>query len=225
MAINSRRTKNNTFPVVGIGASAGGLEAFRQMLEKLPVDTGMGFVFVQHLDPTHTSQLTELLSRATKLPVFEARNQMVVNPNHVYVIPPNKNLAIVGRVLKLTPRTQAQPHNMPVDGFLKSLAKECGRRAIGVILSGTATDGVEGIKAIRAEGGITFAQDEKSAKYDGMPRAAVATGCVDFVATPRTIAKELAQVSRHPYINHAHPGKTVVAEEDASDDWNHIFRL
>jgi two-component system CheB/CheR fusion protein len=225
MAINSRRTKNKTFPVVGIGASAGGLEAFRQMLEKLPVDTGMGFVFVQHLDPTHTSQLTELLSRATKLPVFEARNQMVVNPNHVYVIPPNKNLAIVGRVLKLTPRTQAQPHNMPVDGFLKSLAKECGRRAIGVILSGTATDGVEGIKAIRAEGGITFAQDEKSAKYDGMPRAAVATGCVDFVATPRTIAKELAQVSRHPYINHAHPGKTVVAEEDASDDWNHIFRL
>ena len=225
MARNRRRTKSRTFPIVGVGASAGGLEAFRQMLEKLPLNTGMGFVFVQHLDPTHASQLTELLSRATRLPVFEARNQMVIKPNRLYVIPPNKNMAIVGRALKLTPRAQAQTHNLPVDTFLKSLAKECGRGAIGVILSGTATDGAEGMKAIRAEGGITFAQDEKSAKYDGMPRAAVATGCVDFVASPLAIANELVRISRHPYINHPHPVKAVVAGEDMSNELNHIFRL
>jgi two-component system, chemotaxis family, CheB/CheR fusion protein len=220
-----RPVRRKAFPIVGIGASAGGLEAFRQMLEKLPVDTGMGFVFVQHLDPTHASQLTELLSRATKLPVFEACNQVVVKPNHVYVIPPNKSMAIVGHVLKLTPRPQGQPHNMPIDAFLKSLAKQCGRSAIGVILSGTATDGAEGIKAIRAEGGITFAQGEKSAKYDGMPRAAVATGCVDFVASPGAIAKELERISRHPYVNHVRPEKPIEAPEDAGDDLHHIFRL
>jgi two-component system, chemotaxis family, CheB/CheR fusion protein len=225
MARDLRRTRKKTLPIVGIGASAGGLEAFRQMLEKLPVDTGMGFVFVQHLDPTHASQLTELLSRATKLSVFEARNQMVVKPNAIYVIPPNKSMAIVGRVLKLTPRGQGQAYNMPVDRFLKSLAKECGRSAISVILSGTATDGAEGTKAIRSGGGITFAQDEKSAKYDGMPRAAVLTGCVDFVASPRGIANELARISRHPYVHHALPEKAVVAKDATSNDLNHIFRL
>ena len=179
-----RRTKSKVFPVVGVGASAGGLEALRQMLEKLPVDTGMGFVLVQHLDPTHASQLTDLLSRATRLPVSEARNRAAVQPNHLYVIPPNKGITMVDRKLRLSPRPSGQAHNLPIDAFLKSLAKDCGRNAIAVILSGTAMDGAEGTKAIRAEGGITFAQDDKSAKYNGMPRAAVATGCVDFVAAP-----------------------------------------
>jgi len=224
MARTLRRTSSKAFPIVGIGASAGGLEAFRQMLEKLPPDTGMGFVFVQHLDPTHASQLTELLSRATKLPVFEARDKMAVKPNQIYVIPPNKSMAIAGRVLKLTPRARGQASNMPIDAFLKSLAKAGDRGAIGVILSGTASDGAEGLKAIRAEGGITFAQDEKSAKYDGMPRAAAATGCVDFVGSPRAIAGELSRISRHPYVNHAHPGKTAGEEEAASDDLDDIFR-
>src|SRR5271154_5502993 len=104
MAGDLRRTKNRAFPIVGIGASAGGLEAFRQMLGKLPVDTGMGFVLVQHLDPTHASQLTSLLSRATRLPVSEARNRTAVRPNHIYVIPPNKGITVVNRVLKLSPR-------------------------------------------------------------------------------------------------------------------------
>jgi two-component system, chemotaxis family, CheB/CheR fusion protein len=216
---------HHQFPIVGIGASAGGLEAFRHVLEKLPVDTGLGFVFVQHLDPTHESQLTGLLSRVTRLPVFEVRNQMVVKPNHIYVIPPNKRMVIVGRTLKLSPRRQGLAHNMPVDTFLKSLAKACGRSAIGVILSGTASDGAEGIRAIRAEGGITLAQDDNSAKYTGMPRAAVATGCVDFVASPRAIAAELARVSRHPYINHTRPERAIDAEEEAGDDLSHVYRL
>lgn len=225
VAKNSRRNMGKAFPIVGIGASAGGLEAFRQMLEKLPVDTGMGFVLVQHLDPTHQSQLTELLSRATRLPVIEARNHMVVKPNHIYVIPPNTSMGIIGHTLKVTPRAPGRSHNLPIDAFLESLAKQCGRRAIGVILSGTATDGAEGMKAIRAEGGITFAQDEKSAKYDGMPRAAAATGCVDFVASPGAIAKELAQISRHPYVNHARPEKTVEAPQEPGEDLEQIFRL
>src|ERR1700693_5781787 len=151
VAKNLRPILGKAFPIVGIGASAGGLEAFRLMLEKLPVNTGMGFVLVQHLDPTHQSQLTELLSRATKLPVIEARNQMVVRPNHIYVIPPNTSMAISGHTLRVTPRAPGRSHNLPIDAFLKSLAKQCGRRAVGVILSGTATDGAEGMKAIRAE--------------------------------------------------------------------------
>ncbi|HTS18586.1 MAG TPA: chemotaxis protein CheB [Verrucomicrobiae bacterium] len=210
---------------MGIGASAGGLEAATQLLRHLPARTGMAYVLVQHLDPTHDSQLTELLSRVTALPVLEVRNRMTVRPNHVYVIPPNKGMVIVGRALKLTPRIQRQDHNLPVDTFLKSLARDCGRKAAGVILSGTATDGAEGIRAIHAEGGITFAQDEKSAKYDGMPRAAVATGCVDVVASPPAIAKELARISRHPYINHLPPEKAAKADRADDDHLNRIFRL
>jgi two-component system, chemotaxis family, CheB/CheR fusion protein len=225
MVRNLRPTRTKMFPVVGIGASAGGLEAFRQVLEKLPSDTGMGFVLVQHLDPTHASQLTDLLSRATKLPVSEARNQIVVRPNHIYVIPPNKSITIVDRVLKLSPRPPGQAHNLPIDVFLKSLAKDCGWSAVAVILSGTAMDGAEGVKAIRAEGGITFAQDEKSAKYNGMPRAAVATGCVDFVASPRAIANELVRISHDPYINHTHFDKSVEVQEAVDDNLNQIFRL
>jgi len=224
MAKTPGRLRVAQFPIVGIGASAGGLEAFRQVLEKLPVDTGMGFVFVQHLDPTHESQLTDLLSRATKVPVAEARNRMVVKSNHLYIIPPNKNMVITGRVLKLTSRVKGPGPHAPVDEFLKSLAETCGRRAVGVILSGTAADGAEGIRAIRAEGGITFAQDERSAKYDGMPRAAVATGCVDFVATPRAIAKELARISRHPYVNHVRPERAAEMEDSGGDDLNRIFQ-
>ncbi len=225
MAKDQSQTKSRLFPIVGIGASAGGLETLRQLLEKLPVNTGMGFVLVQHLAPTHSSQLTALLAQATRMPVVEVRDRMVVKPNHVHVIPPNKNMFITGGVLKLTPRVQGWGQNMPIDTFLKSLAVDSGRKAIAVILSGTATDGAEGVKAIRTEGGITFAQDEKSAKYAGMPHAAVATGCVDFVASPPVIAKELVRISRHPYVNHVHPEKTVELEREAGDELKPIFRM
>src|SRR5258706_15635243 len=128
--------KNHSFPVVGIGASAGGFEAFRQLLERLPTNTGMAYVLVQHLDPTHESKLTELLSRATKLPVIEVRNGMKVKPNHVFVIPPNMNMVVSDGHLKLSAR--AGGHNLPIDTFFRSLAEERGNKAIGVILSGTA---------------------------------------------------------------------------------------
>src|SRR6516164_2411715 len=195
--VASLREETLSLPVVGVGASAGGLEAFTQMLQALPVDTGMAFVLVQHLAPTHASMLTEILARATGMPVGEAQDQMPVEANHVYVIPPGTNLVISGGVLQLSPRTETRGQHRPIDAFFRSLAEDQGHKAIGVILSGTATDGTLGLEAIKAEGGITFAQDD-TAQHDSMPRSAVAAGCVDFVLSPDEIAKEIARISRHP---------------------------
>src|SRR5262245_47337629 len=187
------------FPIVGIGASAGGLEAFTLLLQHLPSDTGMGLVLVQHLDPSHPSALTELLTRTTRLPVEEVKNNTVVERNHVYVIPPNMDMSIHNGVLRLETRRPSSGQHRSIDFFFRSLALDQGTTAIGVILSGTATDGTLGLEAIKAEGGITFAQDERSARYDSMPRTAIASGCVDFVLPPQEIAKEVGRFSRHSY--------------------------
>src|SRR6266404_7408186 len=185
-----------SFPVVGVGASAGGFEAFAEMLSALPADTGMAFVLIQHLDPTHESMLAPLLARKSPLPVTQVTEGMAVEPNHVYVIPPNAKMGIQNGHLKLMTRAGAGEKNMPIDYFLQSLAAYCKDEAIGVILSGTATDGTIGLKAIKSEGGICFAQDEESAKYPGMPESAIAAGCVDFVLPPRKIAAELTRIAR-----------------------------
>ena len=176
--------------VVGIGASAGGLEAFSELLTHLPLDTGLAFVLVQHLDPQHESALAKLLGRVTRLPVHEVTDHQRVEPNHVYVIPPNSDLTLDGGVLALQPRPDTRAPHRSIDFFFETLARDCGARAIGVILSGTATDGTPGLEAIKAAGGITFAQDG-TAKYDSMPRSAVAAGCVDFVLSPTEIAHVL----------------------------------
>lgn len=197
---SSSQNSDNSFPVVGVGASAGGLEAFTRLLQRLPTDTGMGFVLVQHLDPIHKSALTSLLAKATSMPVREVVNNTRVEPNHVYVIPPNASLTIEAGVLRLVPRKKTDGQHRPIDHFYQSLAEDQGARAISVILSGTASDGTLGCEAIKAEGGITFAQD-KSAKYDSMPRSAIAAGCVDFVLSPEDIAKELVRIARHPYVS------------------------
>ena len=189
-----------TFPIVGVGASAGGLEAFRSLLQALPAKTGMAFVLVQHLDPEHESLLTRLLSHATRMPVMEVVEGVTVEPDHVYVIPPNKALGIRNGVLHLLARKRQNPKHMPVDSFFHSLADNEGSGAIGVILSGVASDGTLGLAAIKAAGGITFAQDSRSAKYDGMPRSAIAAGCVDFVLPPEGIAREIKRISLHPYL-------------------------
>ncbi len=191
--------RHGSFPIVGIGASAGGLEAFTELLNHLPVNTGLGFVLVQHLHPQHESALTQLMARATSIPVREVTNNLRIKRNHVYVIPPNTNLGIARGVLKLKPRAENRGAHHPIDAFFESLAQDQRQRAIGVILSGTATDGTLGLEAIKAEGGITFAQDD-SAKYDSMPRSAVAAGCVDFVLKPEDIARELTRIARHPYV-------------------------
>ena len=184
--------------VVGIGASAGGLEAFTQLLKHLPLDTGMGFVLVQHLDPDHESALTQILSRATALPVHEIVSNQTVEANHVYIIPRDTNLSIVHGVLGLERRERKRTPHRPIDMFFESLAQDQCERAIGVVLSGTANDGTLGLEAIKAEGGITFAQDN-TAKYDSMPRSAIAANCVDLVLSPANIAKELARIAKHPY--------------------------
>ncbi len=187
----------SNFPIVGVGASAGGLEAFTELLKNLPVDTGLCFVLIQHLDPKHDSALTTLLSRVIKMPIRQATQNLRVEPNQVYVIPPNVQMTIQGRVLKLNPPRERRTALRTIDVFLESLAADVRECALGVVLSGTATDGTIGLEAIKAEGGITFAQDE-SAKYDSMPRSAVASGCVDFVLSPQGIAVELARIASHP---------------------------
>jgi len=189
------------FFVVGIGASAGGLEAMSEMLNHLPPDIGMAFVLVQHLAPGHDSMMSELLTRETTLAVSEITDGMKIAANHLYVIPPNTNLGIINGVLHLMPRgLDAKQRHLPIDYFFQSLAKDQGHNAIGIILSGSASDGTEGLKAIRTEGGITFAQDSDTARYDSMPNNAIATGCVDFVLNPQGIAQELTQIARHPEV-------------------------
>ena len=169
------------FPIVGLGASAGGLEAFEQFFHELPRDTGMAFVLVPHLDPGHVSVLTEILQRSTAMPVVEAQDQMAVAPNGVYVIPPNRDMAIFHGTLQLSVPEQPRGHRMPIDAFLRSLAEDQGEQAIGVILSGTGTDGTLGLRAILGAGGISFVQEPATAKYDGMPASAIQAGYATHV--------------------------------------------
>ncbi len=178
----------------------GGIEALTDLMNHLASDTGMAFVLVQHLDPKHHSILTELLARKTAMPVTEVSEGIAVEPNHVYVIPPNALMSICGQTLHLTPREESRGMHMSVDHFMRALAEQKGNRAIGVILSGSGTDGTLGMSEIQAHGGVTLAQDEASAKYDGMPRSAVVAGYVDYVLSPKGIAKELARIARHPYV-------------------------
>ena len=216
-------TPEKPHPIVGVGVSAGGFEAFRELLKALPSDTGLALVLVQHLDPGHESLLAKLLSKATAMPVAEVEEGMTVEPNHVYVIPPNKTMGIANGTLHLMARGEPMAKHLPIDYFLTSLAADRGNRAIGVILSGTASDGTMGLKAIKSEGGITFAQDIKSAKYDGMPRSAIAAGCVDFVLPPEGIASELARIGRHPYLGIGPPSQAEEPADDSDDDLHKIF--
>ena len=221
---NSRHSGNGSrdFPVVGIGASAGGLEAALDLLRQLPHGTGMAFVLVQHLDPNHESMLPALLQKATPMPSIQVKHGMKVEQEHLYIIPPNTSMSIEGRVLKLTPRGGERRY-MPIDHFLCSLAVDAKSKAIGIILSGTASDGVIGMESIKAEGGITFAQDEASAKYPEMPRNAAAAGCVDLVLTPKAMAQELARIGKHPYVAETREKKTSASE--TSKDYPRIFAL
>src|SRR5271166_286523 len=194
------RSRDASFVVVGVGASAGGLEALSDLLANLPEKTGMAVVVVQHLDPQHESRLSNLLSRVTHLPVLEATQDLAVQSDHVYVIPRNMTMTIAQGVLQLAPRGGVRGTHLPIDLFLKSLAEDRQSAAIGVILSGTGSDGTLGMEEIKAAGGITFAQDESSAKYPGMPQSAARSGCIDLVLPPDQIARELARISQHSYV-------------------------
>ena len=194
------RGKRTTFAVVGIGASAGGLEACQILLKALPANLHMAYVFVPHLDPMRESAFREILGRATSMPVIEVEDGTPLAPDHVYVIPRNCEMTVSQGVLHIGEREKPRPVNTTIDIFLRSLALDQGSNAIGVILSGTASDGTIGLGAIKNEGGITFAQDE-SAKYDGMPASAIASGSVDLVLPPDRIARELARIARHPHVS------------------------
>lgn len=181
LATQPAEVNSAAFPVVGIGASAGGLEALERFFRNAPTDSGMAFVLVQHLDPSHASLLTEILQRTTSMPVIEALDQIPVEPNCVYVIPPNRKMTIFHGTLQLSVPNEPHGKRMPIDAFLGSLAEDRQDKAIGIILSGTSSDGTLGLRAILGVGGITLAQEPATAKYDGMPSSAIQAGYATHV--------------------------------------------
>lgn len=209
--------------VVGIGASAGGIEAFGDFIEALPEHTGMAFILIQHLDPTHESVLDQIFQRKTAVPVMQATEGMPVQPDHIYIIPPNKHICILDGKLTLTPRPPGK--FMPIDTFMISLAESWGNKTIGVVLSGTGSDGTEGVKAIKAAGGFTFAQEEGTARYADMPNNAIAAGGVDFVLPPERIAREMGRIARKPLVPPAPHPEHADMEEESTDDLLQIYRL
>lgn len=185
-----------TFPIVAVGAAAGGIESFTELLSHLPSDNGMAFIFVQHLAPDHESLLPAILGRVSKMEVVAAENNMAVAPNRVYVIPPNVNMGILDGVLKLLPRLEQAGEHRPVDFLFRCLADDQAHLAVGVVLSGADGDGAEGLRAIRGNGGITMIQDPRSATVSGMPDIAV--GATDNVLSIPEIASELSRLALHP---------------------------
>jgi two-component system CheB/CheR fusion protein len=187
------------FLVVGVGASAGGLEAYSELLEGLPPNPRLALLLVSHLDPDHKSHLAPILSRVSRMPVLEVAEGMKVDVDHIYVIPPGTNMAMADGHLTLTPRSPRPTPHMPIDHLFRSLSAIQKSRSVGVILSGNGSDGVIALQAIKASGGVTFAQDELTARYPSMPRAAALDGNVDHVMRPRDIAAELVKIAGHPY--------------------------
>ncbi|MEN3354532.1 MAG: two-component system, chemotaxis family, CheB/CheR fusion protein, partial [Betaproteobacteria bacterium] len=187
------------FWVVGIGASAGGLDAAKELLSSMPPDTGMAFMLVLHLPPHHESMLSEILARVSRVPVTQVQNGVSIERDHVYVLPAGSDLEIENGHLHLRERAAGHGQHRPIDHYFHTLAACQGQKAIGVILSGTGSDGTLGMQEIKAAGGITFAQDD-TAQQTGMPRSAIVTGAVDFVSSPRDIAAELGRIGRHPLV-------------------------
>jgi two-component system CheB/CheR fusion protein len=194
------RKTHPDFPLVGIGASAGGLEALELFFSNLPSDTHMAFVIIQHLSPKHKSIMADLLMKHTQMKVLQIEDNQEIEPNCVYLNPPDKNVVIMDRRLHLTEPTQTHGVNLPIDCFFRSLSEDQGEKAICLILSGTATDGTLGLKAIKGEGGMAMVQDPDSAKYSGMPSSALATGLVDFILPAERFPEELVKYVQHPYI-------------------------
>lgn len=190
------------FLVVGVGASAGGLEAYTELLEALPANPGLALLLVSHLDPDQKSHLAEILSRVSRMAVHEVAEGMKVQVDNVYVIPPGTAMALADGHLTLTPRPPRSIHHMPIDHLFRSLAAIQKDRAVGVVLSGNGSDGAIALQAIKAAGGVTFAQDEATARFPSMPRSAALDGNVDHVLRPRDIARELARIAQHPYARH-----------------------
>ena len=210
--------------MVGVGASAGGLEAFTQMLRVLPRKPNFALVFVQHLSPTHQSALPQLLSKVCELPVAQATNGTLILPDHVYVVPPNAELTIREGRLQIAPRPTDGSQYHPIDAFFRSLAESAEARAFGVLLSGTSSDGVAGLREVRAAGGTVLIQDPNTTEYDSMPRAAIAAGIADLVLPPREIAATLMRLTAHQAPSPSEISTFTAAAEAGFDD-NHLRRI
>jgi two-component system, chemotaxis family, CheB/CheR fusion protein len=201
-AVTAARTSQfeSGFPVVGIGASAGGLEAMEEFFDNMPPETGMAFVVVTHQHPGHTSLLPELLGRQTGMKVIEAKDNTKVEPNHVYVGAPAGYLTMVGGRLRTVETAGNEVPRLPIDYFFRSLANDQKERAICIVLSGTGTDGTLGLKAIKSESGMSMAQSPDSAKYSGMPVSAIDTGLADYVLSARDMPRQLIAYAKGPYM-------------------------
>jgi two-component system CheB/CheR fusion protein len=205
------------FPIVGIGASAGGLAAFEAFFSGMPVnvDPGMAFVLVQHLAPDHKSILSDLIRRYTRMQVFEVEDGMPVQINCAYIIPPNRDMAFLGGSLQLLEPSAPRGKRLPIDFFFRSLAADQHERAIGIVLSGTGSDGTLGVRAIKGESGMVMAQTPESTEFDGMPRSAIDTGMVDYQLTPEQMPAQLISYAQHAY-GRAHPGEGLTAPRTVS---------
>jgi two-component system, chemotaxis family, CheB/CheR fusion protein len=206
---SAENTLGTSFPIVGIGASAGGLAAFEAFFSGMPVDKdpGMAFVLVQHLAPDHKSILTELIRRYTRMQVFEVVDGIAVQPNCAYIIPPNRDMAFLNGTLQLLEPSAPRGQRLPIDFFFRSLAQDQGERAIGIVLSGTGSDGTLGMRAIKGEGGMIMAQNPSSTEFDGMPRSAIATGLVDYELPPAEMPAQLIAYATHAF-GHPRPSTT-----------------
>ncbi len=194
-----KANRGTSFPIVAIGASAGGLEAMQELLKNLSPDTGMAFIYVQHLSPDHKSMLTSLLANVSSMNVQEVTNRVLIKPNNVYVIPPDKELSVIKGHIRLMPRPESPKYNLPIDILFTSLAVAQKENVIGIILSGSASDGTQGMKSIKHAGGLTFVQNE-TAKFQSMPKSAIAAGVVDYILSPKDIAQELERLSKSPFV-------------------------
>jgi two-component system, chemotaxis family, CheB/CheR fusion protein len=197
-------------PLVGIGASAGGLEAISQLVEALSPELGLAYLIISHMDPRQESHMAEILAKHTAMPVSFADNNQHIETNHIYVIPPDTVMTVCGNALQLTPRGQSGTKHLPVDALFTSLSEQRPTKAIGVVLSGTGSDGSQGVRDIKEAGGITIAQEPTTAAFDGMPSSAIQTGSIDLVLRPFEIANELAKIANHPYF--------VVQDDDESPE-------
>jgi two-component system CheB/CheR fusion protein len=221
-APEERTAPSTSFPIVGIGASAGGLEALEEFLRKVPPKPGVAFVLVQHLDPTHKGMLVELLQRATSMPVKQAEDRLRVEPDHVYVIPPSKDMSLLHGALHLLPQVSPRGLNLPIDFFFRSLAEDQQERSIGVILSGMGSDGTLGLRAIKEKAGACFVQSLASAKFDGMPRSAIDAGLADVVADVGQLPARIIDYRRHtPHLGRADR----LVEDEAEGALEKVFVL
>ena len=221
------KAQKTAFNIVGVGASAGGVEALSEFLAGLSATPGMAFLLVQHRDPGHVSLLAEILSKTTPVPVVEVQDGMPLEVNHVYVVPAGFTVAATDATLRVHCYDTAEQRRMSIDSMFSALAENGGHNSIAVVLSGTGSDGALGIQQIKGVGGITFAQEPDSARFGGMPKKAIETGCVDFVLTPKGIAEKILEIGKHPYLNRggAEPDQEPSTDENSLKNIVRLLRI